>query len=53
MISRRVPLARRTRPRRQRRSTVAALKRKLWSLFAVYVLERDKRICFTCGNLAN
>lgn len=53
MISRRIPLAHRTRPRRQRRGTVAALKRKLWSLFSVYVLKRDNFVCFTCGRPAN
>lgn len=35
-------------PRKQRKTTLAALKRKLWSAFALYVKDRDGRICFTC-----
>jgi hypothetical protein len=45
--------ARKRRPRRVRKTTLAALKRKLWKLFAAYVLGRDQRICFTCGKPAN
>lgn len=39
----------RSRPRRQRKSTVAALRRKLWLLVAKYVRERDGHVCVTCG----
>lgn len=47
---RRTPIARRSsRPRRQRKSTVGALKRKLWSMFAAYVKSRDGNTCVTCG----
>ena len=59
MIRRSQPLRRsskflkRSRPRKQRKTTVASLKRKLWKLFSAYVLERDKRVCFTCGNVAD
>lgn len=45
------PPARKSRPRKQRKTTLAALKRKLWRLFAAYVLERDGRRCFTCGGV--
>lgn len=37
------------RPARQRKTTVAALKRQLWTLFAAYVKERDGRTCISCG----
>lgn len=47
--TRRIPKAlKRTRPRLQRRSTVAALKRRLWTLVAKYVRERDNHACITC-----
>ena len=46
-------MIRRQRPRRVRKSTVAALKRKLWRMFSAYVLERDQRVCFTCGREAD
>jgi hypothetical protein len=39
---------RRVRPRKVRRSTVAALKRKLWALVSKYVRERDDHTCKTC-----
>lgn len=42
------PLKRTTRPRKVRKSTVAALKRKLWILVAKYVRERDGYMCVTC-----
>lgn len=45
----RKPVARGKAPRKQRKSTVAALKRKLWGLFAAYVKERDGAKCVTCG----
>lgn len=45
----RAPIARKARPRRERKSSVAALKRKLWRLFAAYVKQRDGNECFTCG----
>ena len=47
----RKPIARGQRPRRQRKSTLAALKRKLWSLFSAYVKERDGNFCYSCGRL--
>ena len=42
-------IARKARPRKQRKTTVGALKRKLWKLFSAYVKARDGNICFTCG----
>jgi len=40
---------RRARISKHRRSSLAALKRKLWKLFAAYVKERDGNTCFSCG----
>ena len=40
---------RKQRPRVRRKSSVAALKRKLWALFAAAVKARDGAVCFTCG----
>lgn len=37
------------RPRRQRKSTLAALKRELWALLSAYVKERDGNVCISCG----
>lgn len=42
-------IRRKARPRRQRKTTVGALKRQLWTLFAAYVKARDGNTCFTCG----
>lgn len=39
----------RKRIRSQRRSSIAALKRKLWREFAAYVKARDGNVCFSCG----
>lgn len=39
----------RSRPRRQRKSRLAALKRELWDLLSAYVKERDGNVCFSCG----
>jgi 5-methylcytosine-specific restriction endonuclease McrA len=46
-----VPRDRRRKARlpKVRRSTVAALRRRLWALVAKYVRERDGNICVTCG----
>ncbi len=46
-------IARKAAPRRKRKTSVAALKRKLWALVARYVLDRDKRVCYTCGGVAD
>lgn len=42
------PLRRKVRARKQRKTTVGALKRKLWKLFSAYVKARDGNVCFTC-----
>ncbi len=42
-------MIRRKRPRRERKTPLAQLKRELWGLFALYVKERDGGVCFTCG----
>jgi hypothetical protein len=55
MIQRRQPIARSTkpiargkRPRRQRATPLATLKRQLWALFSAYVKDRDGDGCVTC-----
>ena len=45
----RAPIARKARPRKERKSSVGSLKRKLWRLFAGYVKARDGNTCVTCG----
>ena len=40
----------RSRPRKQRKTTVAKLRRMLWERFRNYVKDRDGRICFTCDS---
>lgn len=47
------PIARKSRPRKLRKTSVAALKRKLWALVARYVRDRDGDVCVTCGEPAN
>ena len=42
-------IARKVRVRKQRKSTLAGLKRKFWSLFSAYVKERDGNWCRSCG----
>ena len=42
-------IRRKARPRRARRTSLAALKRTLWQHFASYVKARDGNVCFTCG----
>lgn len=46
-------MKRTTRPRKERKASVAALKRKLWTLVARYVLKRDNFVCYTCGAVAD
>jgi hypothetical protein len=45
----RKPIARKSRPRKQRKSSLAAAKRELWTLFSAFVKERDGNVCFVCG----
>lgn len=40
---------RRTALRKQSKSNISVLKRKLWKLFSLYIRKRDKGICFICG----
>lgn len=42
-------IRRKARPRRERRTSLAVLKRQLWQAFASYVKARDGNVCFTCG----
>ncbi len=46
-------IARKSRPAKVRKTSVAKLKRKLWTLVARYVLDRDGRVCVTCGGVAD
>jgi len=46
------PIARRTRPRKQRKGKLGAAKRTLWNYFARYVKDRDGNECFTCDRWA-
>lgn len=41
-------IARTSRPRRERRTSLASLKRQTWKAFSAYVKERDGNVCFTC-----
>jgi hypothetical protein len=45
----RKPIARKGRPRKQRKSSLAAAKRTLWDAFSAFVKERDGNACFVCG----
>lgn len=40
----------RTPLRKVSRAKLPTLKRKLWAIFALFIKERDKWTCFTCGN---
>lgn len=40
----------RTRLRKNRKSALAAGKRKLWEMFSAFVKERDGNACFSCGS---
>ena len=44
------PIKRGSRPRKLRKTSIAALRRKLWELFAAYVKQRDGAVCFSCGD---
>lgn len=44
----RKPIARKKRPARVRKTSLAGLHRKLWDRFRAYVKERDGNVCFTC-----
>lgn len=38
--------------RKKSKSKISTLKRKLWKAFSLYIRERDKYTCFTCGRQA-
>lgn len=38
----------RTKLRKQGKSSTSKLKRELWKVFAAFIKKRDKNICFTC-----
>jgi hypothetical protein len=48
-VARKSAPARTKRPRKQRKTPLAALKRLLWDHFAAYVKKRDGNVCFVCG----
>jgi hypothetical protein len=35
--------------KKKSKAKISALKRKLWTVFSIYIRKRDKFICFTCG----
>lgn len=39
----------RSRPRRQRKTSLASAKRKLWAVMSAYIKKRDGRKCISCG----
>lgn len=45
-------IARNCRPRRRRKTSLAAARRTLWRYFAAYVKARDGNVCFTCDQPA-
>ena len=46
-------IVRKVRPRRKRKSPLAAAKRTLWDYFAAYIKARDWDVCFTCDKHAD
>ena len=34
-----------------KKKTITQLKKKLWTTFSLYIRQRDKNICFTCGRI--
>ncbi len=42
----------RTKLKKQSKSKVSVLKRKLWAVFSLWIRQRDKNICFICGRTA-
>lgn len=48
-IRRSAMIATRKRPRRKRKSTLAAAKRKLWAVFSAFIKARDGNTCVSCG----
>ncbi len=47
--SSKVSLRRGKKLRKEGKSSVSILKRKLWKVFATFIKKRDGNICFTCG----
>lgn len=39
----------RSRPRKQRKTSLAAAKRKLWAVMSAYIKKRDGNTCISCG----
>ena len=39
----------RSRPRRQRKTSLASAKRKLWAVMSAYIKKRDGNTCISCG----
>ena len=38
--------------KKKKQPSISALKKKLWTVFSLYIRQRDKNICFTCGKYA-
>jgi hypothetical protein len=38
--------------KKKKQPSISTLKKKLWAVFSLYIRQRDKGICFTCGRHA-
>lgn len=38
--------------KKKKQPSISTLKKKLWTVFSLYIRKRDKGICFTCGRYA-
>lgn len=38
--------------KKKRQPSISSLKKKLWTVFSLYIRQRDKGVCFTCGRHA-
>lgn len=35
--------------KKKKQPSISSLKKKLWTVFSIYIRKRDNNICFTCG----
>lgn len=45
------PLKTKIKIKKVTKTPIGLLKRKLWTLFSLYIRQRDKNTCFTCGRI--
>lgn len=45
----RSPLKKKTKLSKTSKTSISKLKKKLWTLFSLYIRQRDNYTCFTCG----